>query len=118
MLFTGIDIVKVERISLLFNRYGEKFLKRLFSEEERSYCLIKKDFLTCLAGKFAAKEAVIKALGLREVSYKKIEIINVDDVPKLRLNGEIVNKASISVSHERDYAVGLCVYWEEEIWRR
>jgi holo-[acyl-carrier protein] synthase len=58
---TGVDLIEIDRVRAAYRKHGERFLKRLFTEGEIAYCLRKKDPSESLAGRFAAKEAVIKA---------------------------------------------------------
>jgi holo-[acyl-carrier protein] synthase len=60
----GIDLVKVERLEKLLERWGERFETRIFTELERQFCSGRKNRAACLALRFAAKEAFVKALGL------------------------------------------------------
>jgi len=61
----GIDLVQVERLEKLLERWGERFETRVFTEFERNFCSGRKNRAACLALRFAAKEAFVKALGLR-----------------------------------------------------
>jgi len=73
----GIDLVRVERLEKLLNRWGERFESRVFSEFERQFCSGRKNRTACLALRFAAKEAFVKALGLgmrKPVLWRDIEI--------------------------------------------
>jgi holo-[acyl-carrier protein] synthase len=75
----GVDIVDLDRIERVYNRYGLKFLQRFLSEEEIAVCLRKPQVIASVAGRFAAKEAVVKALGTGfsgEVQWKSFEILN------------------------------------------
>ncbi|MGH7739054.1 MAG: holo-ACP synthase [bacterium] len=58
---TGVDLIEIERIQKAHRRFGERFIKRIFTDEEAHYCLRKNDPYPSLAGRFAAKEAAIKA---------------------------------------------------------
>jgi holo-[acyl-carrier protein] synthase len=58
----GIDVIEIHRIEETVRRYGEKFLSRIFTKNERELCLSRKDAASCLAARFAAKEALYKAL--------------------------------------------------------
>jgi holo-[acyl-carrier protein] synthase len=60
----GIDLVKTDRIAALLARWGERFETRVFTVGEREFCAQRKDRASCLAMRFAAKEAFVKALGL------------------------------------------------------
>lgn len=59
----GVDLIEIERVKQTHLKLGQRFIKRLFTPAEAKYCLKKKDPYPSLAGRFAAKEAVIKALG-------------------------------------------------------
>jgi len=73
----GIDLVKVERLEKLLSRWGKRFETRVFTEFERQFCSGKKARTACLALRFAAKEAFVKALGLgmrKPVLWRDIEV--------------------------------------------
>jgi len=110
----GIDIVKVDRIKRLIDRFGEKALEKFLTKEEIS--LIKK--VESVAGFFAAKEAVAKALGTgigKECSFFDIKIHKDENgAPFFTLSREIVEKYAIfetalSITHEKDYAIAVAV---------
>ena len=73
MLITGIDIIEIARIGNVLNKYGVRFLNRIYTDSEQKYC---RGRAAQLASRFAAKEAVMKALGtgIRGVGWKDIEI--------------------------------------------
>ena len=73
----GIDLVQVERIEKLLERWGERFEARVFTEFEKQLCSRRKNRAACLALRFAAKEAFVKALGLgmrKPVLWQDIEV--------------------------------------------
>lgn len=73
----GIDLVQVERVEKLIERWGERFETRVFTEFERQFCSGRKNRTACLALRFAAKEAFVKALGLgmrKPVLWQDIEV--------------------------------------------
>jgi len=113
MLSCGVDIINVKRFYFLIERYGDRFLKRVFAGEELAYCEGRKNWVECLAGKFAGKEAVIKALGIRGVPLKKIVILNENGVPRLFMEGKRVEGVTLSISHEREFAVAICIGYKE-----
>ena len=86
----GVDIVKKDRISFLMERYGNRFLEKVFSPDEIDYCMNKKERAECFAGKFAAKEAFIKAKGgVEGLILRKVEILNdVRGRPYFRIYGK------------------------------
>ena len=117
MLHTGIDIIEIERIGAAVNRWGDRFFRRIYTEGELEYA---KGRLPQLAGRFAAKEAVMKALGtgVRGVSWQEIEVVREPgQAPKVTLHGRAKARAelltldeiAISISHSRDYAVVVAV---------
>ena len=122
MLTTGVDIIELPRINQVLDRYGQRFLNRVFTPDEIAYC---RGRAPNLAGRFAAKEAAMKALGtgVRGVSWKDIEVIRADSgAPSLRLHGRAEKRAerlqmsemSLSISHSREYAVAFVVAQREE----
>lgn len=107
---TGIDIIEVKRIRSAVNRAGDKFLARIFTQKELDNARIKKNFsFEHLAGRFAAKEAVLKAFSRAKFGFKDVEILN-DDFGKpfctLKEDGYLI---AISISHTKYYAVASAV---------
>ncbi len=122
MLTTGVDIIEIPRIKQVLDRYGERFLKRVFTPDEIAYC---RGRAPNLAGRFAAKEATMKALGtgVRGVSWKDIEVVRAESgAPSVKLHGRAekraerlqVSEISLSISHSRDYAVAFVVAQRED----
>jgi len=115
----GVDLVSVERFRKVFDRHGEHFSARVFTERERTLC---SGDARRLAGRFASKEAVSKALGTGigrlGITFQDIEI-DADDMgmPLVVLHGAAKTRFSalggmsvaISISHEDEYAVAFCV---------
>jgi holo-[acyl-carrier protein] synthase len=86
----GIDATDLPRVREVFGRYGERFLRRVFTDVEIAYCTRQRDPVPSLAGRFAAKEAAMKALGTghsRGVLWKDIEVFRQGGPPQLRLTG-------------------------------
>jgi holo-[acyl-carrier protein] synthase len=86
----GFDATDLPRIREVFDRYGDRFLRRVFTEGEIAYCTRQRDPVPSLAGRFAAKEAAMKALGTghsRGVLWKDIEVVRHNGPPQLRLTG-------------------------------
>jgi holo-[acyl-carrier-protein] synthase len=117
----GVDIVDIERMRNLRDKYGEKFLNKIFTDVEIKSCLNSKHPDEMFAARFAAKEAVMKALkaGMYAgLHYKEIEVTGgVDTQPSIKLHENAirtaicagVTKFSISLSHERNYAIAMVV---------
>lgn len=111
----GVDIIEIERIEAILQRHGERFLKRVYTPAERAYC---RERVPELAVRFAAKEAVSKALGtgLRGIAWREMEILGDErGKPLVRLHGRAQARAeelglsefAVSLSHSRDYAVAF-----------
>jgi holo-[acyl-carrier protein] synthase len=86
----GLDATDIPRVRDVFERYGTRFLRRVFTDVEIAYCTRQRDPVPSLAGRFAAKEATMKALGTghsRGVLWKDIEVFRQGGPPQLRLTG-------------------------------
>ena len=111
----GIDIIKVERIRAALERFGPRFSRRVLTDAEQHYV---RDRPETMAGRWAAKEAVSKVLGLgvRGIGWRDIEIERLPTgQPSVRLHGRAEQRAAqlrmdriaVSISHESDYAVAI-----------
>jgi holo-[acyl-carrier protein] synthase len=92
----GFDTTDIPRIAEVFNRYGDRFLRRIFTDGEIAYCMRRRNPVPHLAGRFAAKEAAMKALGTghsRGVLWKDIEVVRVSGPPQLQLHGGAARRA-------------------------
>ena len=118
----GIDIVKIERMKTAVSRWDRKFLDRIFTENEILYAYKKIDPFPSLAVRFAAKEALIKAVGIPvAMSLKDIEILNQENGrPFINISGRLrtffeentIRCSHVSLSHEQEYGVA-CVVLEK-----
>src|SRR5439155_10825011 len=111
----GIDIIKVDRIRASIERFGERFSRRVLTTSEQRYVRMRPE---TFAGRWAAKEAVSKVLGLgvRGIGWKDIEVERLPTgQPAVRLHGRAAARAeqlgmeriALSISHESDYAVAI-----------
>ena len=111
----GIDIIKVERIRGSIERFGERFARRVLTPQEQRYVANRPE---TFAGRWAAKEAVSKVLGLgvRGIGWRDIEVERLPTgQPSVRLHGRAAARAeqlgmeriALSISHESDYAVAI-----------
>jgi holo-[acyl-carrier protein] synthase len=111
----GIDIIKVERIAASLARFGDRFTRRVLTPHERQHVRGRPE---TMAGRWAAKEAVSKVLGLgvRGIGWRDIEIERLPTgQPSVRLHGRAAARATqlgmgrvaVSISHESDYAVAI-----------
>ena len=113
----GVDIIEIARIEKAVNRYGLSFLKRIYSENEIE---LYQGRLPSLAARFAAKEAVIKALSTTGLKPNEIEVLSDNNgKPTLFLHGKTKEKydelgiesIEVSLSHAREYAVAFVSAW-------
>jgi holo-[acyl-carrier protein] synthase len=96
ILGIGFDATDIPRVADVFRRYGDRFLRRVFTEREIAYCTRRRDPVPHLAGRFAVKEATMKALGTghsRGVAWKDIEVVRTGGPPQLRLHGGAARRA-------------------------
>jgi len=117
----GVDIVKIGRIKTAVDRWGEKFMDRVFTEDEKNYSLSKYNPYPHLAARFAYKEALAKALGTgfgMGIKWKDIELIrNENGKPEAKLNGTVkeladrknIKNVMVSISHDTDYAIAYVI---------
>lgn len=92
----GFDATDIPRVAEVYERYGERFLRRVFTDGEIAYCTRRRHPAPHLAGRFAAKEAAMKALGTghsRGVLWKDIEVFRLGGPPQLRLHGGAARRA-------------------------
>jgi holo-[acyl-carrier protein] synthase len=109
---TGVDITEVGRLRRAVERWGESFLNRIFTPDELRVASTRSTMFQHLAGRFAAKEAVFKALGDKTLSFKDMEIMNdAQGKPVCRiLNGKGKKlTVLISISHVKNYAVANAI---------
>jgi holo-[acyl-carrier protein] synthase len=86
----GLDAIELQRIQRAFQQYGDRFLHRVFTPAEIVYCTARRNPVPHLAGRFAAKEAAMKALGTghsRGVLWRDIEVIRRSGPPQLQFHG-------------------------------
>ena len=122
----GVDVIECPRVLRLLEDHGDRFLERVFTNHELDYCRKHKESTERLAGRFAAKEAVLKALGTGmrgRMKWTDVEIAN-DDLgkPEIALSGESATVAQrmgvcqvlVSISHTREHAVASAIAIEEK----
>ena len=117
MLIVGVDIIEIPRIKRVFEQYGDRFLRRIYTDREIAYC---RGRAPQLASRFAAKEATMKALGtgVRGIRWQDIEVVRGrGQAPRIELHGTARARAdrlgltdiALSLSHSRDFAVASVV---------
>lgn len=122
----GIDVVETQRVESSLSEFGEAFLKRIFTEAEREYCEQRKRSVLHYSARFAAKEAVSKAMGTgigKHVAFTEIEIINKPSgEPEVILLGNAKKFAEenrfsmikISLTHAEHYAAANAVILQQD----
>jgi holo-[acyl-carrier protein] synthase len=117
----GVDTIELHRIERIYAEYGERFLNRIYADEERRYALRYKDPIPRLAARFAAKEACMKALGTgwnQGVRWRDIVVTNAPSgQPTLTLHGKArdyadrlsVDVIHITITHDREHAMVMVI---------
>lgn len=115
----GVDVVSIDRMKTVIEKWGGRFLTRVFTDQEIAYCNSKKPPYPSFAVRFAAKEAFIKAIGAEiQVSLMDSEVVlSSKGKPSLKFSEKInlhfkkqnILSAHLSLSHEREYAVASVV---------
>ncbi len=118
---TGIDIAEVPRIAAAIERFGERFLRRIFTEQEIRYCDSKANRVERYAARFAAKEAALKAIGTgwkHGIAWTEVEVRREPGGrPTIVFTGKAgefaarlgVKRAALSLSHTKEQAVAFVV---------
>ncbi len=113
----GVDIIEIDRIAATLERFGTRFLERVYTADEIAYC---RGRAPQLAARFAAKEAAMKALGTgtRGIGWREVEVTRRrSGQPDIALHGRAIERArsigidhlAVSLSHSRSYAVASVV---------
>jgi len=116
----GLDLVDIREFQGEVDQRKQQWLERVFTPAEREYCAQQPDPYRHLAGTFAAKEALLKALGTGwtdETDLKNVEVIRLEEKPRLALNGSVMEisgrqkiiRQFVSITHTRDHAAALVV---------
>ncbi len=117
----GIDLVDCPRIEAMIERHGERFIQRVFTAAEQAYAEANKNEIEKLAGRFAAKEAVLKLMGTGwrgKIAWTDVEIINNSSgQPEVTLGGEVekiagklgIKHISVSITHTANFAIASAV---------
>ena len=122
----GVDLVNIPRMRDVIDRWQDRFLQRVFTEQEIAYCRARRDPVPHFAARFAAKEAALKALGtgLRlGVSWRELEVRREGgQAPTLVLTGRSRelglarggNRVLLTLSHEREYALAQAMLVDDD----
>lgn len=119
----GIDIIEIERIKRSVDTYGDSFLNKIFTQNELNYCLSKHNKYQHLAARFAAKEAIYKAMASsweKDITWKSIEITNESNgLPVVKLFGKLNEFISndkdikVSLSHSDNYVACVAIIYKK-----
>ncbi|MDD5688103.1 MAG: holo-ACP synthase [Elusimicrobia bacterium] len=113
MILTGVDIIEVKRIKKIIQT-NKRFLQKVYTPVEIEYCNSRKTKWQHFAVRFAAKEAVWKALGKKDIWHRDIMVRNTKDgkpeVVLAKKYKDLGKKVSLSLSHTDDYAVAVAIY--------
>lgn len=120
ILGVGVDIIEIDRVGQAVERGGERLVSRVFSGAEAAYCRRRRYPARHFAARFAAKEAVIKALRVPPDLgwlWSEIEVVRVEGPPSIRLTGRALGRARelrvsgchLSLSHSDTHAVAVVV---------
>jgi len=117
----GIDLVDFPRIAQMIERHGGRFVERVFTPAEQAYARRHRNSVETYAGRFAAKEAILKLVGTGwrgKIAWTDIEVINnAAGQPEVTLSGEVkaiadrmgIRRISLSITHTADFAIASAV---------
>jgi holo-[acyl-carrier protein] synthase len=117
----GIDLVDCPRIEEMIEQHGDRFLARVFTAAEQAYARTKKNPVEKYAGRFAAKEAILKLVGTGwqgKIAWTDIEVTNnATGQPEVTLSGEVqriarslgIERISVSITHTANFAIASAV---------
>ena len=120
----GIDIIEISRIKKSIDRFGDRFLDKIYTPREKTYCETKANKFQHYAARFSAKEAVAKALSTgwnNEFSWQNIEVFNEPTgMPYVKLTGKLEafladgKELKISMSHSQDYTTCVAIIYRSD----
>lgn len=124
VLGLGIDIIEIDRIKKSIETYGDKFLNKIFTKNEIEYSITKPNQYQHFAARFAAKEAIYKALSSdtnQVYSWQDVEIYNEKNgLPKVKFYGALKNylnenkQIKISMSHSEHYVTCVAILYQSQ----
>ena len=112
----GIDIIEVHRVEEAIEKFDERFLNRIYTDLEKTYCNSRDNRYQHFAARFAAKEAVFKALPFDKIAFKKIQIINdKSGAPRVTVKDRRAEglEFKISLSHTKNFAQAVVLVYKK-----
>jgi len=124
IIVVGLDATEIDRVSEMIDRYGDRFLRRVFTEGEIDYCHARRDFASSFAARFAAKEAAMKALGTGHshgVFWTGIEVVRRHGPPRVAFHGGAKTRfesmggtgSLLTLTHSRELAIAHVILTKE-----
>jgi holo-[acyl-carrier protein] synthase len=121
---SGLDAIEIQRVADTLARYGDRFVRRLFTAGEQAYCRRKRDAASSFAARFAAKEAAMKALGTgysRGVHWVGIEVVRHHGPPQLQFHDGAARRFAamgatrslLTLTHSRDLAIAHVLLFKD-----
>jgi holo-[acyl-carrier protein] synthase len=121
----GLDATEIARIAEAIERYGDRFVRRVFTEGEIAYCRSKRDFASSFAARFAAKEAAMKALGTGHshgVFWTGIEVVRRHGPPRIAFHGGAAKRfqamggtgSLLTLTHARELAIAHVILTRDD----
>lgn len=125
MMTSGVDIIKIDRIDKILNKNRDLFLNKIFTKSEIEYINKKGNNPRTVAGLYASKEAIVKAIGtgIGKIGWKDMEVthdhngkplVNISDEVEYLLKDIKINKFDLSISHDGEYAIAFVVGYKED----
>ncbi|MDI6840692.1 MAG: holo-ACP synthase [bacterium] len=106
----GVDIIEIKRIEEMVAHWGDSFLNRIFTDRELGEWKSRGERMAFLAGRFATKEAFLKASGVKGVGWKEIEVLGIPmEKPVIWVRGKKEEDADVSISHTNELAISIVI---------
>ena len=106
----GIDIIEIKRVENMVEHWGDSFLNRIFSDRELEEWRMRGERMAFLAGRFATKEAFLKAAGVRGAAWKEIEVLGPPmERPKIWFKGKSEKGIDVSISHTEELVISVVI---------
>ncbi|RLE21671.1 MAG: holo-[acyl-carrier-protein] synthase [Acidobacteria bacterium] len=108
-MIPGVDIVSMSRIKKALSKFGNAFADRILTPEEVTLYRERKDGIQFIAGRFAAKEAIYKAVGIPELTWQRVSVLPEGKRPVVWIDGRQRKDIQVSISHEKEFAIAFAI---------